>query len=273
MEYFTNLYWTNDNCYSESSTFDATFSLDHFTLIENKMKSAGFDSNEYPIPLDMSEFISNTEINAEEEYRIEQRIKYIISHTKKGIHQHSYDSFSNNTMQCLTGFDFNKATNYTKSVTLDFSPERKAFSKLALPYMSGKYEGNKKTKVTEIAKYGHIFGNSGIRNMQNAFSIKHEREATAEHLFIFSMYFKLNPEEARAIFHMCKDLRGRELESFEYAGGALYHFLENKIYDYDLFMNVLCKGLVDIKEPLLEVFSNNDSWKSLYSEYSQNKKV
>ena len=150
---------------------------------------------------------------------------------------------------------------------LDFSPERESFAKLASKYFSKE----KREKITEIAKYGHIYEPSDIRNMQNAFNENHCRKATAEHLFIFSMYFHLGAEEARTIFHMCEDLDGHELTSFSYAGGALYYFLQSKNYDYDEFMKTLCEELVKYDEPLVKVFSNNKSWQKCYAAALANK--
>lgn len=74
---------TNNIFLSEKPTFNSLLSLDTFILIENKMKDAGFNSDGYPVPLDLSDLTFNTEYNPVEASIIEQRIKAIISQAKK----------------------------------------------------------------------------------------------------------------------------------------------------------------------------------------------
>jgi len=150
------------------------------------------------------------------------------------------------------------------SATLYFSAIRKSFAELARPYLS-------KTKKNVLAEYGHITTTTAKTNFSNALNPRHKRKATAEHLFIFSMYFRLTPAEANHLFITCEEIN-RSLDSFSYAGKALYLFLKKEIYDYNLFMEVLCEGYARNRLELPEIFSGNQSWQEKYNQCKANMK-
>lgn len=153
---------------------------------------------------------------------------------------------------------------------IDFSSERESLATLMKPFLEGRYtipEG-RKLKKTDIGRFGRL-SETGVKNFSRSLNPEDSRSAKDEYAFICAMYFGVSPFEARMIFHKCVETE--ELEGYPYVGGALYLLLENKIYDYDTFIDLSCKAMIMANIPLSKVFRDNKYWEEHYKHLAETK--
>lgn len=168
-----------------------------------------------------------------------------------------------NRMDFVTAFDIRTFSSPTERYRLNFSPARYSMSYLFKGYLDGSIKKTKKTKKTEIARFGKLDG-SAAQNLSAALREDSNRKPTFEFMSICCMYFKVEPIFAITLFHQCKGME--DLSSYPYIGAALYLFLADETYDYELFVKTCCQAIKADDQELPEAVEKSRYWKTVFEE-------
>lgn len=144
----------------------------------------------------------------------------------------------------------------------DFSPERRTMGQLFEKYLSGEFGEGGKVKKSEIARFGHL-EKSARENFSKALRTGADRRnATFEFMAICCLFFKVEPTYAITLFHKCIGVD--ELQSYRYIGGALWLFLEDENYDYELYVRTCCQMLKSEHLRLPDAVAKSRYWNEVY---------